>query len=150
VRSSSATSRRRKRKSSRWRDAWPRRALSILAAPMSNTSNNSSVASPERWAPPAVHGRTFGAQGERAERLDRNQGSALDALFAKPQAEGFAAGQAQFDAQIAQLQDRINRLDMILQLQARPFAELDAQVEKQLVTLALTVARHLVRRELRI
>ena len=107
-------------------------------------------AAAEVWAPPSVHGRTFGSQGERAERLDRKQRSAIDAVFAKAQADGFAAGKAQFDGQVAQLQERINRLDAMLQLQARPFAELDAQVEKQLVTLALTVARHLVRRELRI
>jgi flagellar assembly protein FliH len=107
-------------------------------------------AAAELWAPPPVHGRTFGTQGERAERLDRNQRNALDAIFAKARAEGYAAGKAQFDAQVAQLQERIGRLDAMLQLQARPLAELDAVVEKQLTTLALTVARHLVRRELRI
>jgi flagellar assembly protein FliH len=51
---------------------------------------------------------------------------------------------------VAQLQERITRFDAHLQLLARPLIELDAQVEKELVTLALTVARHVVRRELRI
>jgi flagellar assembly protein FliH len=115
---------------------------------MSGEAANTNTA--EVWEPPPVHGRTFGTLGERAERLDRKQRSALDALYAKAQEEGYAAGKAQFDAQLAQLQERINRLDALLQFQARPFAELDAQVEKQLVTLALTVAKHLVRRELRI
>jgi len=104
----------------------------------------------ERWSPPPVYGRTVGASGERPERLDRNQRNTLDAIYAKAQAEGFAAGKAQYDTQLQELQARISRFDTMLQLQARPFTELDAQAEKQLVTLALTVARHLVRRELRI
>jgi flagellar assembly protein FliH len=107
-------------------------------------------ATTQLWAPPEVYGRSIGSQGERPARLGRQDRETVDALFAKSQAEGFAAGKAQFDAQVASLQERVARLDATLQVLARPLAELDAEVEKQLVTLALTVARHLVRRELRI
>jgi flagellar assembly protein FliH len=118
---------------------------------MSEASARASTdAAHEVWAPPAVFGRTFGSQGERAERLDRQQRAVLDTIYAKAQADGFAAGQVQFDARIAQCEERIARLDAILQMLSRPLSDLDAEVEKQLVTLSLTVAKHLVRRELRI
>jgi flagellar assembly protein FliH len=104
----------------------------------------------ERWAPPAVHGRTFDPRGRIDARGEKLQRAQVDAVFAKAQADGLAAGQAQFDARIAQLQERIDRFDAIMSLLSRPLNELDSQIEKQLVTLALTVARHLVRRELRI
>jgi flagellar assembly protein FliH len=104
----------------------------------------------ERWAPPEVYGRSFGSQGERAARLGRQDRETVDALFAKAQAEGFAAGKAQFDSQVAVLQDRIAKLDAALQTLARPLSELDTEVEKQLVNLSMTVARHVVRRELRL
>jgi flagellar assembly protein FliH len=102
------------------------------------------------WAPPEVYGRSFGSHGERAARLGRQDREAVDALYRKAEADGIAAGKAQFDAQTVQLQERVARLDAMLQVLSRPLSELDSEVEKQLVTLALTVARHIVRRELRI
>ncbi len=104
----------------------------------------------QRWAPPEVYGRSFSSQGERAARPGRQDREAIDALYRKAEAEGFAAGKAQFEAQTAQLVERIARLDAMLQLLARPLMDLDAEVEKQLTSLALTVAKHVVRRELRI
>lgn len=104
----------------------------------------------QKWAPPEVYGRSFGSNGERAARPGRQDREAIDALYRKAEAEGHAAGKAQFEAQTAQLVERIARLDATLQSLARPLSELDAEVEKQLVALALTVAKHVVRRELRI
>jgi flagellar assembly protein FliH len=113
-------------------------------------SNPRSTATAEIWSPPAVHGRRVGSRGEQANSRDRKQRAELEAIYAKAQTDGFAFGQTQFDARNAQLQERIDRLDAMLQSIARPFAEMEAQAENQLVTMALTVARHLVRRELRI
>lgn len=104
----------------------------------------------QKWAPPEVYGRSFGSHGEKAARLGRSDREAIDALYKKAEAQGLAAGKAQFEAQTAQLQERISRLDAALQTLARPLAELDVEVEKQLVHLAMTVAKHVVRRELRI
>ncbi len=117
---------------------------------MSDAPTVSHAVASERWAPPEVYGRSFGSQGERPAGLGRSDREAIDALYEKSKKEGFAAGRAQFDAQTEELAARVAHLDATLQLLARPLAELDAEVEKQLVTLALTVARHLVRRELRI
>jgi flagellar assembly protein FliH len=54
------------------------------------------------------------------------------------------------DKRIAELDARLERLDSILQLLARPLQELDADVEKMLLQLTLTVGKQLARRELRI
>ena len=58
-------------------------------------------------------------------------------------AAGLEAGQQESD-------DRVARLDQLLIALARPFDELDETVEKQLVELAMTVAKQLFRREIRI
>ncbi len=102
-----------------------------------------------RWAPPAVQGKTWNAQREHGA-LDNRQRAAIEELYAKAHADGFAEGRAEFEVRNAELAARIARFDSILGLLSQPLADLDVQIEKQLVTLALTVARHLVRRELRI
>jgi len=99
----------------------------------------------ERWLPPSVDGPSF-ARRERGRESSRQEREA----FEQAQAAGYAAGLAQFEARNADLALHVQRLDSILNTLSRPLAELDAQVERQLTTLALTVARHLVRRELRI
>jgi flagellar assembly protein FliH len=111
---------------------------------------NEETATAQKWAAPEVYGRSFGSHGERAARPGRQDREAIDALYRKAEAEGFAAGKAQFEAQTAQLNERIARLDATLQTLAKPLTDLDVEVEKQLVALALTVAKHVVRRELRI
>jgi flagellar assembly protein FliH len=71
--------------------------------------------------------------------------------------QGFAAGRAAGCAQALteqetltqQLRTRVQRLEGMLDLQARPLAELDESVLRQLASLAGAIARQLVRRELR-
>ena len=105
----------------------------------------------ERWNAPAVQGPAVSVRRERdGKEQSRQERAAWDQAYAKGEAAGMAAGQAQFEARNAELAARIQRLDSILAVLSKPLAELDAQVEKQLLTLSLTVARHLVRRELRI
>ena len=116
---------------------------------MSKAVLPTSVTASERWTPPAVQGKSWNAKRDQGP-LDRQQRAAVDEVFAKAHAEGLAAGRAEFDARNAELAARIARFDGILGLLSQPLADLDGQIEKQLVTLALTVARHLVRRELRI
>jgi flagellar assembly protein FliH len=85
-----------------------------------------------------------------ATDLSRKEKVTVEEHYATAKAQGAAAGRAEFDARTAELNTRIARLDSILSVLGKPLSEMDAQVEKQLVTLALTVAKHLVRRELRI
>jgi flagellar assembly protein FliH len=114
-------------------------------------SDNTVPAVHERWAPPSVHGPAAKPR-ERVsiDSLNRKERATLEEHYEAAKARGTAAGRAEFDARTAELNLRIAHLDSMLNVIAKPLADLDAQIEKQLVTLALTVAKHLVRRELRI
>lgn len=78
--------------------------------------------------------------GGRLPDLERE---AFDAAHAAGLAEGRITGQLEAS-------QRVERLDALLTSLAQPFAELDREVEQQLVDLSLALARQLVRRELRI
>ncbi|MBC7984848.1 MAG: flagellar assembly protein FliH [Candidatus Obscuribacterales bacterium] len=114
---------------------------------MSERASPTTLLVAERWSPPAVEGPAFSG---RRERGGKEQSRQERAIHEQARAAGYAAGIAEFQARNADLALRVKRLDDILNLLSRPLTELDAQVERQLVTLSLTVARHLVRRELRI
>lgn len=94
-----------------------------------------------RWDVPAIDGG--GGKGYMtAGRLEAIQKEAYEEAWSKGHAAGMAAGE-----QAAK--DRIERLDQLLIALARPFDELDEQIEKQLLDLAMTVTRQLFRREIR-
>ena len=61
-----------------------------------------------------------------------------------------AQAQTEMKKRFAELDDRIKKLDGLLQFIARPLQDLDADVEKMLLDLTLTVGKQLARRELRI
>jgi flagellar assembly protein FliH len=103
----------------------------------------------ELWSAPSVQGPAVSVRRDRAQE-SRQERLAYEQAFAKGEAAGVAAGQARFDSQNAELQNRIQRLDAMLTLLARPIGELDVQMEKQLLSMVLTISRQLVRRELRI
>lgn len=105
-----------------------------------------------RYELPSISGMPVQARraGKTVQELEDVEQRAYEEAFAKGRAEGLAAGEREMRPQIQQLQARIDRLDSIIGLLARPLQEMDSAVEDQLVQLALTVARHLVRRELRI
>lgn len=63
---------------------------------------------------------------------------------------GLAAARVEMQPLIEQLRSQTQQLHEIWQVLARPLEELDAEVEEQLVKLALTVGQQLARRELRI
>lgn len=85
-------------------------------------------------------GASFLSLGGRFPDLERE---AFDAAHAAGLVEGRIAGQLE-------ARRRVEQLDALLSNLAQPFADLDQEVEKQLVDLALALARQLVRRELRI
>jgi flagellar assembly protein FliH len=77
--------------------------------------------------------------------------AAYDEGFACGRAEGETRGHAEaLERAEASLRSQAEHLASILQTLASPLQDLDAQVEQALVTLALSVARQLVRRELKI
>jgi flagellar assembly protein FliH len=105
-----------------------------------------------RWDLPAVSGRAV--QGRRPGRtvgeLEDVERRAYDEAFAQGREAGLAAARAETQQAINQLKGQVSQLDSVLGLLAQPLNEMDAQVEEQLTQLALTVARQLVRRELRV
>jgi flagellar assembly protein FliH len=110
----------------------------------------SDAANAERWSPPSVHGPAVSVRRDPRKEASRAEQKAHDEAFAQGKAEGIAAGRAEYESRNAELAARVQRLDAMLNVLSKPLSEMDAQVERQLLTLALTIARHLVRRELRV
>lgn len=107
---------------------------------------------PSRYELPSINGMAVQARrsGKTVQELEDVEKRAYEEAYAKGRAEGLASAERETRPQLQQLQARVERMDAIIGMLARPLQELDAVVEDQLVNLALTVARHLVRRELRI
>ncbi|MET0533843.1 MAG: FliH/SctL family protein, partial [Steroidobacter sp.] len=105
-----------------------------------------------RYELPSINGTAVQARraGKTVQELEDVEQRAYEEAYAKGRAEGLAAVEREMRPQMQQLQSRVERLDAIINTLARPLHEMDAEVEDQLVQLSLTVARHLVRRELRI
>lgn len=99
------------------------------------------------WTVPQVEGPVVGRR--RVEDLDALEREAWERGFAVGRTDGRAAALAEQQAQSEALRARVQRLDELLNLQARPLAGLDEAVLRQLATLAGAIARQLVRRELR-
>ena len=143
----SPKSKARRRKSCRPRASWPKPARSRWRARATSMS--------ERQAGRALGVARSGRPGRSAasaarsttvdllrEALQESEARGYQAGLAKAQAES----QGSLDALAAKLKD----LESILQLLAHPLAQLDAEVEKELLQLALTVGKQLARRELRV
>jgi flagellar assembly protein FliH len=105
-----------------------------------------------RWDLPSVSGTPV--QGRRAGKtvaeIEDVERRAYEEAYAQGRQEGHAAARAEAEKQIAQLKAQVARLDSLCAALAQPLKEVDAEVEKELTHLALTIARQLVRRELRI
>jgi flagellar assembly protein FliH len=97
------------------------------------------------WGPPAVdHAASASGRGGglTAGVLEDLQQEAYQEAFQQGLAAGAAAGREQLRAQV-------ERLDQLIGDLARPFAELDETVQRELLALAMALARQIVRRELR-
>jgi flagellar assembly protein FliH len=112
----------------------------------------------EQWEPPVV-GEPAAAHGRRDDAPARPMtASQLEALQAQAYREGLEQGRRDGWTQghsegraagEAAVQDLCQRLEAILQALASPLESFDAEVEESLVALAVGLARHLVRRELK-
>ena len=106
----------------------------------------------ERWRLPEVEGPIVGRprddrRAAAAEELARH---ALKEAEARGYEAGMARARTEMSAKLTALDERIKRLDAALQLLARPFQQLDADIENELAQLALSVGKQLARRELHI
>lgn len=107
----------------------------------------------ERWSLPEVGGPVV----SRNRDDKKNAGTTVDVLreaLLESEARGYQAGlakaQAENQVSLDALAARVSQLDSILQLLGQPLAQLDTEIEKELLHLTLTVGKQLARRELRI
>ena len=105
---------------------------------------DAAAAGAQVYSLPSVDGPIIGRRVSEKEKVEAEQ-----AHFAKGYEDGLAAGRREIEAQLAKLRARMTQLDAIMGSLARPFEELDAEVEQQLTLLALTVGKQMVRRELK-
>lgn len=106
-----------------------------------------------RWDLPAVEGAAMprpGVKGVNVMHLSLVEREAWEHGYKDGHVEGVRKGEQEFAKRINEVNVKIAALEAIIGTLAKPLDELDAQVESELTRLALTVAKHLVRRELRI
>jgi flagellar assembly protein FliH len=107
----------------------------------------------QRWDLPAVEGAPLpraGAKGVNVMHLTLIEREAWDHGYRDGHVEGVRKGEAELGKRIAEVDVKIAALEAIIGMLAKPLKDLDTQVENELTRLALTVAKHLVRRELKI
>lgn len=104
-----------------------------------------------RWDLPTVSGKSVQVRrtGPTVGELEDIEQKAYQEAYAAGRAEGLAVAHAETEPQLAQLRAQVQRMGAIIDQLARPLENLDAQVEQQLVNLALAIAKQLVRRELK-
>lgn len=103
----------------------------------------------ERWALPEVGGPVISRKRGEVNTVDLLR-EALQESEARGYQAGLAKAQAESQGSLDALAAKLKDLESILQLLAHPLAQLDAEVEKELLQLALTVGKQLARRELRV
>jgi flagellar assembly protein FliH len=103
-----------------------------------------------RWEMPAVSGPALNRRaGRERDPHARELEASREKGFEQGYQAGVAAAQAEHARLLGELEERVARVDSILALLSRPLLELDTEVEGQLVSLAMTTARQLLRRELK-
>jgi flagellar assembly protein FliH len=100
----------------------------------------------ERWAIPKVEGPVAGRK--RAERAAKSDEGANGEEEARGYEAGIARAQAEINIRLKELDTRVQKLAEVLQHLAQPLKALDAEVEEELLLLALAVGQQLTRREL--
>jgi len=107
----------------------------------------------QRWDLPSVEGAPLprpGAKGVNVMHLTLVEREAWEHGYRDGQVEGILKGEAELARRVAEVNVKIAALEAIIGTLARPLDELDAAIETELTRLALTIAKHLVRRELKI
>lgn len=107
------------------------------------------------WTLPVVEGPSITPRQQQQQKptvsqLEQIERAAYEEAYAKGHAAGLAAAKAEEKPKLDLLTQQIARLDAILNMLARPLAELDKDVENELLALATTLAKHVIRRELKL
>jgi len=99
------------------------------------------------WNPPAINGPRANRRNKPTlQELEDVERAAWDEAYAK----GLEAGRVAGEQEIRKRFEQVASIESILNTLAKPLQQLDKDVEAQLVSLAFAIAKHIVRRELRI
>ncbi|MCC6301888.1 MAG: flagellar assembly protein FliH [Gammaproteobacteria bacterium] len=102
----------------------------------------------ERWELPRVGGGA--AAGDPAPHGGHLTATRMEEIQQQAYEEGFELGRREgLEKGAALAREKADRIEAILNLLARPLHQLDEGVVEEVSSLALTIARHVVRRELR-
>jgi flagellar assembly protein FliH len=119
---------------------------------MSETDPAELASNAQRWDLPTVEGAPLpraGTKGVNVMHLSLVEREAWQHGYKDGHVEGVRKGEAELAKRIAEVDVKIAALEAIIGTLAKPLEELDAQVENELTRLALAIAKHLVRRELK-
>lgn len=100
------------------------------------------------WQLPALGGQVLPGR-RRPEHLTAIEREAWEQGHVQGREAGLVAAQQEARAAAAEADRRVQQLQSILDLMARPLADLDQQVQRQLASLAAAIARQIIRRELK-
>jgi len=106
-----------------------------------------------RWDLPSVSGTPVQLrrqQGKTVAELEEVENRAYQEAYEKGHAAGLAAARVESQKSIDQLKAQAVRFEQVIESLAEPLKDVDAQVEQQLLSLSMLIARQLVRRELMI
>ncbi len=123
-----------------------------------NILDEKELQSCERWQMPVVQGPLDGRVPDpgglkpmTAGGLQQLQQQAYDESYARGHKEGLERGLAEGRSKAQdEVKDKVALLNGLLALLAEPLQQLDEDMERSLVDLATLIARHLVRRELKL
>ncbi|MGH8230727.1 MAG: FliH/SctL family protein [Steroidobacteraceae bacterium] len=101
------------------------------------------------WELPPIDGPVMTRQRRSAD-LDAIEREAWDKGYADGREAGLKAAQQEQQAASAEIDRQVQHLGDILDFMAKPMAELDDQVQRQLALLAGAIARQVVRREIKL
>lgn len=100
----------------------------------------------ERWELPHVHDDATPRSPATASQLEAVQQQAYEEGFAQGKQEGYDKGLAEGQEEIRR---RVEQLERLMSALTEPFDELDEEVIEQTGQLAMSVAQHVIRRELK-
>jgi flagellar assembly protein FliH len=116
---------------------------------LSTSAEDAAIA---RWDLPAVEGPLVQRRGTGVNvmHLEAVERDAWESGVAAGHIEGVKRGEAELAGRINELNVKIAALEAIIGTLAKPLDQLDSAIEHELTRLALIIAKHLVRRELRL
>lgn len=116
---------------------------------MQAETSGAGAAAVRAWSAPSIAGKSHRAF-TNPDELQGEERTAWVQAEAAGRAAGLAAAQRQVNEQMQHLQAIAAQLNSCLTALSRPLAQLDDEVHDQIARLAATIARALLRRELRI